>query len=256
MICLSKNFSDTYINLFARGAQLKTVSSAPHVITDDILMRGITKKKVMDKIIAHGHNYYYMDSGYFGNYPYEFNPYGYKLYFRIVKNNLQHSTILDKPDDRWKKLNLKIENRKKGDHILIVTPSEKPCKYYQINKKQWLTETIDTLKKYTDRKIKIREKPSRLQRLKNTIFNDLNNAHAMVTFNSIAAVESVLYGVPAFTTVDTAADPVSDKDLSKIENPSFQDTDKIYKWACHLAYGQYHVDEFKTGKAYKLLTEQ
>jgi len=81
----------------------------------------------------------------------------------------------------------------------------------------------------------------------------LDNCHALVTYQSIAAVESVLYGVPAFTLAPTAADPVCDKDLSLIENPTKQDEHKIYKWACHLAYGQFHNDELRDGRAYKIL---
>jgi hypothetical protein len=81
----------------------------------------------------------------------------------------------------------------------------------------------------------------------------LDNCHALVTYQSIAAVESVLYGVPAFTLAPTAADPVCDKDLSLLENPTLQDKDKIYRWACHLAYGQFHIDEFKNGTAYRIL---
>ena len=53
----------------------------------------------------------------------------------------------------------------------------------------------------------------------------------------------------------TAADPVCDKDLSLIENPTVQDKDKIYKWACHLAYGQFHINEMKTGEAWRMLNE-
>jgi hypothetical protein len=78
----------------------------------------------------------------------------------------------------------------------------------------------------------------------------------MVTYQSIAAVESVMYGVPAFTLAPTAADPVANKDLSNIENPQWSDTDTIYKWACHLAYGQFHVNELKNGDAYRMLKNE
>ena len=125
--------------------------------------------------------------------------------------------------------------------------------FYGIDKDRWIADTIAQIKLYTDRPIVVRDKAPRPQRITRTIFEDLNNCHAMVTYQSIAAIESVLYGVPAFTLAPTAADPVCDKDISLIENPTLQDMDKIYKWACHLAYGQFHIDELKNGNAYRIL---
>jgi hypothetical protein len=194
-----------------------------------------------------------MDSGYVGNYKSTSNPHGWKLWHRIVKNDVQHSKIVDRPDDRWCRLDYPILKRKSGTHILLVTPSEKPCKFYGIDRDTWVAETVAEIKRHTDRPVVVRDKAVRQQRINNSIFEDLNNCHALVTYQSIAAVESVLYGVPAFTLAPTAADPVCDKDLSLVENPTMQDKDKIYKWACHLAYGQYHIDEFKDGSAYRML---
>ena len=83
----------------------------------------------------------------------------------------------------------------------------------------------------------------------------LKDCHALVTFQSIAAVEAVMHGVPAFTTAPTAADPVCDKDLSLLESPTVQDNMKIWNWACHLAYGQFHIEELRNGTAYRILNE-
>jgi hypothetical protein len=178
------------------------------------------------------------------------------VWHRIVKNNVQHSDITERSDDRWKRLDYLIEKRKQGKHILLVTPSEKPCKFYGVDKTLWVEQTVSLLKKYTDRPIVIRDKAPRQQRITKTIFDDLKDCHALVTYQSIAAVESVLYGVPAFTAAPTAADPVCDKDLSLIETPTVQDEHKIYKWACHLAYGQFHNDELKNGTAYRILMNE
>lgn len=252
LICLNKN--DHFIRQFAQGSNLPLQDL--DVIPDDpIIFRGILKKELIKERLATGKTFYYMDSGYVGNYPYSENPEGKKLYFRIVKNGLQHDKIIDRPDDRWRKLKFPIEPWKSGDHILLVLPSEKPCKFYDIDLDSWITETINTLKTYTDRPIKIRHKQPRNNRLQHTIYEDLNGAHAMVTFNSIAAVESVLYGIPAFTLAPTAADPVCDKELSLIETPTQYSDEKRYRWACHIAYGQYHIREIKSGKAYEMLNE-
>ena len=253
MICLSKNKTDEYINMFALGANLPIFDYNSYPANQDILIRSMGKRKLIRECWENNRTFYYMDSGYVGNYKSKLNPYGWKVWHRIVKNDIQHSDIIERPDDRWKRLDYPIEKRKQGKHILLVTPSEKPCKFYGIDKDIWVKDTIAEIKKYTDRPIIIRDKAPRQQRITRTIFEDLENCHALVTYQSIAAVESVLYGVPAFTLAPTAADSVCDKDLSLIESPTQQDEDKIYNWACHLAYGQFHNDELKNGTAYRIL---
>ena len=255
MICLSKNKTDEYINMFARGARLPIYDYNEYPDNKDILIRSMGKRKLIKECWKNNKTFYYMDSGYIGNYKSRSNPDGWKHWHRIVKNDIQHSVIIDRPDDRWKRLDYPIEKRKRGKHILLVTPSEKPCKFYGIDKDIWVQDTIAQIKKYTDRRIVVRDKAPRHTRITDTIFKDLKKCHAVVTYQSIAAVESVLFGIPVFTLAPTAADPVCDKDLSLIETPTIQDQDKIYKWACHLAYGQFHIEEMKDGTAYQLLKE-
>ena len=242
--------------MFAQGAGLAIQDYNTDFGGSPILIRSMGKRKLIRWCWENRHTFYYMDSGYIGNYKSVSNPHGWKLWHRIVKNNVQHCEIVDRPDDRWRKLNYTIEKRKQGKHILLVTPSEKPCKFYGIDRNSWVEETVAEIQKHTDRPIVIRDKAPRQQRVSKTIFEDLDNCHALVTYQSIAAVESVLYGVPAFTLAPTAADPVCDKDLSRIDTPTVQDSDKIYKWACHLAYGQFHVDEMKDGTAYRILIDE
>jgi hypothetical protein len=255
MICLSKNKSDEYIERFAKGANLPIYDYDNYPLDGPLLIRSMGKKKLIHWCWKNNYDFYYMDSGYVGNYKCKTNPRGWKVWHRIVRNDVQHSSIIERPDDRWRKLDYKIYNRKQGSHILLVTPSEKPCKFYGIDLESWKKETIEEIKKYTDRPIIIREKTDRPTRLSKTIFQDLENCHAVVTYQSIAAVESVLHGVPAFTLAPTAADPVCDKDLSNIENPLWEDLDTRTKWAHHLAYGQYHNHELESGKAYRMLIE-
>jgi hypothetical protein len=77
-----------------------------------------------------------------------------------------------------------------------------------------------------------------------------------VTYNSVAATESIFYGIPAFTLAPSnAASPVSKQDLSQIDTPYYPDKDKVYQWACHLAYGQFHVNEMKDGSAWRILND-
>jgi hypothetical protein len=142
-------------------------------------------------------------------------------------------------------------------NILIVAPDEKPCSFYGTTLKDWMRLTVDTLKQHTDRPIVIRERPaSRWQRKTQRPEDWLADTHAVVTFNSSAASECILAGVPVFVTAPcNAALPVSNINLDNIETPWFPSDDERHAWACHLAYGQFHIKELADGSATRILKE-
>jgi hypothetical protein len=261
MIFLSKDGEDEYVNTFARGCNASITSTEDFVYensTDPIVLRGILKHKIMKRCWEDGRDFYYIDTGYFGNEKTASNPNGWKLWHRIVKNNLQHGEIIPRPDDRFRGFNKKIAPWKKtGRKILIAAPDEKPCKFYGVTKDEWVAQTVATIKQYTDRPVIVRERAAkRIDRIvTDTLQSALNDdVYALVTFNSNAATEAIFHGIPAFTLASTnAASPVARQDLSQIENPYYPDQDKLYAWACHLAYGQFHVKELKNGRAWEML---
>ena len=262
-IFLSKDGKDEYINKFAMGCDGRIINTDDFVFednTDPIVLRGILKHKIMKRCWFEGRDFYFMDTGYMGNHRSALNPLGWKFYHRIVKNDLQHSKIIPRPNDRLDRLGIKIKPfRKGGRKILIAKPDEKPMKFYDQDLDAWMEETINTIKKYTDRPIVIRERvKSRTDRIiTNTLQEALeDDVHCLVTFNSNSATESVMLGIPAFTLAPChAASPVTSQDLSRIENPYYPDADKVYQWACHLAYGQFHVRELQDGTAWRILNE-
>ena len=113
------------------------------------------------------------------------------------------------------------------------------------------------IKKYTDRPVVVRERaPQRIDRIKTSTLQEAldDDVFALVTFNSVAATEAIFHGIPAFTPAPAnAASPVSLQDITKINEPYYPDSDKLYAWACHLAYGQFHVSELRSGKAMEIL---
>jgi hypothetical protein len=262
-IFLSNNGRDEYVNMFAAGSGGKVTSTENFTYNDSsepIVLRGILKHKIMKQCWQDSRDFYYVDTGYLGNQISSNNPSGWKLYHRIVKNNLQHTEIVPRPGDRLDKLKIDIAKKKKtGSKILIAAPDEKPCKFYGIEKDQWIADTVAEIKRYTDRPIEIRDRAkSRLDRvIHNTLKQALDvDVHVLVTYNSVAATEAVLYGVPAITLAPAnAAQPVCSQTLSNIDTPYYPDHDKLYSWACHLAYGQYHISELKNGQAYRMLLD-
>lgn len=231
-------------------------------IQTPILIRGISNYIIGKHAREIGNDYYFIETGYLGNYYSENNQSGRKNFHRIVKNSMQHSTIMDVPDDRWKSLvdyDPKLEYtgwKKKGSKILIVLSTEKPFKAFGEDKDIWIENVISTLSQHTDREIVFREKTARNDRSSNTIYNAFDDdIYAVVTYNSIAAVEAIQYGIPSFSLAPTAADPVGNKDLTKIESPNMPDEDIIQKWLHSLAYSQFNLEEIITGKAWELVLE-
>src|SRR6056300_1039555 len=139
--------------MFAKGAGLRIEDYDYNFGKSPVLIRSMGKRKLIKWCWENNHTFYYMDSGYVGNYRSEKNPYGWKLWHRIVKNDVQHNKIISRSDDRWKQLSHIIHKRKQGKHILLVTPSEKPCKFYGIDRNTWVEQTINTIAQYTDRPI-------------------------------------------------------------------------------------------------------
>lgn len=262
-IFLSKEHSDEYVNMFAEGCRTRTTDTNTFKYDSSknpLVIRGILKKKFMLQCWKDNRDFYYMDTGYFGNEVTKSNPNGWKYWHRIVKNDLQHGKIISRPSDRFKQFGKSINPWKKhGRKILLAVPDEKPCKFYGIDLHDWIRDTTNEIRKHTDRPIEIRKRdPLRTNRIiSDTLEQALNNdVFALVTFNSVAAVESIFHGIPSFTLAPAnAASPVSLQDLSKIENPFYPDHDLRYQWACHLAYGQFHISELKSGKAKEMLEE-
>lgn len=240
----------------------KFKTEANNICKEPVLLRGISSGKIIDEVRRRGQDYYFIETGYLGNYRCDNNRTGRKIYHRIVKNNMQHDTIMDVPDDRWNDLvkfnpNLEYHGWKNnGSKILVVLSTEKPFQYYGENRDKWLKNVVNTLKKHTDREIVFREKASRGERTNNTIYDALDDdIYALVTYNSVAAVEAIQHGIPAFALAPTAADPVGNKDLTQIENPNKPPEEVIQKWLNSIAYSQFSLNEIITGDAWKMVLE-
>ena len=254
-IFLSKGGQDRYINMFASGSQ-GTVTNTDDFDYDrsqsPIVLRGILKHKIMQRCWQDRRPFYYMDSGYFGNAR-------WKRWHRVVPNDLQHGDIVTRPADRLAKLRIRWQERRHGRQIIVAAPDEKPCRFYGVDQQTWIADTVAQLKTYTDRPVIVRQRAA--HRIDRVLHDPLmrvleQDVHALVTFNSVAAIESIMCGVPAFVLAPAhAAKPVANTDLRQIETPYWPDKDKLHAWACHLAYGQFHIDELRDGTAYRILNE-
>jgi len=221
-----------------------------------LVLRGIMKHKIIKRCWQDKRWFWYMDSGYMGNRVGTDNPGGWKHWHRVVPNDLQHGTVLSRPSDRFDRLRIKIKLRQRGRDILIVTPDDKPCAFYGVDRSQWLSETVTKIQQLTDHPVVIRERSQDRSSRKTNDLASPKNVHAVVTFNSVAATEAILAGVPAYVLAPSnAAIPVANTDLSSIHEPWFPEPEQVHAWANHLAYGQFHIQELEDGTARRILEQ-
>ena len=198
------------------------------------------------EILKKVNNFYYMDHGYFRQSQRNFNNKKTSVidldgYFRIVHNNYWHDGLGNCKSDRLKKLNLEFENiNMKGDYIILSEPSDIMKKLF--DEKNWIEKTKIVLKKYTDRKLIIHNKFSKIP-----LDVLLKDAWAFVSFQSTAGLKAMVKGVPAYFTDKTLSN------IGKIEDVEKHTID--YNIFNNLAYGQWNLDEIKSGEAWEYLSE-
>jgi hypothetical protein len=148
--------------------------------------------------------------------------------------------------------------RKNGDDILIATPSKESFVFYDYKLDEWLETTIQTIKKHSDRKIIIRDKKDKGDRIGNdNIYNQFmsGNFFTLVTASSIAATEAIGYGIPVFSTEPHVSSALCSNDLSMIETPYYPIRNKVKRFFEWMAYCQYTKDEIIDGTAYSMVEE-
>mgnify|MGYP000495107779 CR=1 FL=1 len=239
----------------SNGKLINRVQLETMDISKPVIIRGNSKSKVnaINTCIDRGLNWYNIDTGYLGNG-------NLKHYHRISKGAYQNiEPVIDRPSDRLDKIKFKLYKRRSGgNRILLCPPSQKVMSIYGLTVDDWLESTIPKIKKYSNREIVIRIKEqNRKQRVASdpiqSAFDD--DIFCVVTFNSIAALEAVMYGLPAFTLGPNAAEPLCNTDLKDIENPYFPNQEEVLQVLRHLSYCQFTEAEFKDGTAWRILNE-
>jgi lipopolysaccharide biosynthesis glycosyltransferase len=216
-----------------------------------IAFRGITKRHIVDWCQENNRDFYFIDTGYYGNAK-------SKNWHRVTKNNLQYcGELRDVPADRYIKAHGYTKKFTPGGKILLCPPSDKAMSFYGEDLDTWMETTLAEIKKYTDREIVVRLKKSRKERVyEDTIQQALqDDVHCLVTYNSIAAIEALMEGKPAFVLGQNAASPLCLNDLSRLENPLYPSQDEVMYLLSNLAYHMFTQSELQNGEAWRLIQE-
>jgi hypothetical protein len=177
-------------------------------------------------------------------------------------------------DDRHRLLGLSLKPwRTSGEFILIAGQHDKSLQWQGMpSMSQWLMNTIDTIRTYTNRPILFRPHPRcPLPNIENEFKNvyrqqpvqlpnsyddfdmQFDNIWATVSWSSNPGIHSVINGVPAFTGPDSLAFDVTEQNLRSIETPLYCDRTQ---WLNDYAYTEWTIEEISKGIPHKHLTSK
>lgn len=242
-----------------------------HSPSDIAVVFGVRKKAVpysnyrgdvIDRQKANGKRTIVLETGYINRGDEENNHYA--VGFDGLNGRADFNNY-DSPSDRWEKLGVKLKPWKQGSKIVVCGQIPWDAAVDHTDHVKWLRETILSIHERTEREIVFRPHPkfrnpeliSAVDVAKvcehsfRPILEDLQDAWAVVTFNSNSGVEAAIEGIPVF--VDDAgsmAFPVANRNLLYIDNPKKPEREQ---WAHNLAYTQWTLDEMRSGEAWNHL---
>jgi hypothetical protein len=177
-------------------------------------------------------------------------------YWRMSYNSFQQDKLLDVPSDRlaiFKDFDIKPWN-KKGSYIIILAPNLHPVNYYSnCDIEEWVQDVKVKLLSLTDRKVFVRYKDNKKIRSYDPLVKYLDDCYAVISLQSIGAVESIANGVPVINLAPSCLDGLYKSDLNNIENLEYPEN--RHEWFKSLSYSQFTWEEMQTGKALALIKQ-
>lgn len=177
--------------------------------------------------------------------------------------------------DKWREIsgNLKVDLREPqtnaNGHILVCMQRDGGFAMKSLDPMQWTLSKIDEIRRYTNRRIKIRPHPGAynmkdflpykqlwkkrevevLHPEQSRLIDNLQGAHSAVFFNSSASVAAVCEGIPIFVDDQSCVSyDVANTDVSTIEAPGTFDREQ---WLWNLAAAHWSDYEGRTGQIWK-----
>ncbi len=290
-----KNRTDPYIAACAQGIVDCEYTRTERLDFDKdkspCIFRGLGKSPLIHKCIEKNIDFYYIDTGYFGNFH-------TKKWHRISKNNLQtlnhisgseiykklfgltwgvkykkdptkamprtfhhkEQHIFDQRFDHMGlgfRANQEYVRRARTNRILLVPPSQKVFNHFGGDAGEWTEKFLKESKKYTNREIVLRPKPSRGDRQNFSLQDQLikENFDSLITFNSIASIEAIVKGFPATTLGPNAGAYLSNTDIKNIDNPKYPKQGSIVEHMFYLSLCQFTSEEMASGWAFKVINQ-
>jgi hypothetical protein len=230
---LGRPHRDSVLEAFAKGCGAEFAKSEDGLKDGPAVIMGFDQNadNLVMQCMKEGREFYHIDHAYFDR--------GYEGgNFRVVKNGIHQNRLKVAPPS-----SRKIKDWQDGEIVIIIPPPPKIAKVFGL--KDWVDETVATVRKHTDRQIMVKQKQTFLP-----LEFWLEKAHCLVSFASVADVEAVMNGVPVFVSKHSPAASVGEFDFSKIEEPIKPNRQL---WLDTLSYSQFHISQMSSGEAWRAL---
>lgn len=181
--------------------------------------------------------------------------------------------VEDCPPDRFEALGYPIEPwRQNGSHVVICGSTEPDHRMNGSNINAWGQETVDLVRKYTDRALIFRPHPADRNKTpqikgaewsRRPLKEDLEDAWCTVCEISTVEIEAILSGIPNISlhpwsfaremsgkigeVENTSLPEDYVRRIGGIENPYMPRDDHRQKWANNLGYWQWTREEMRQG---------
>jgi hypothetical protein len=187
-----------------------------------------------------GLEWWEVDRGYFGAKHFD-------GYYRISLGDMQAKYVkMDLPEGRMRKMPFELlNNMPRGRQVLLCPPTEPVEVFYGMTPGKWLEDMREEIPKYTDRRIKVRDKRTASTPLE----LDLDDAWCVVTFNSSVGIDAALREIPVISSEHSVLHKWAINDISCIEKGLVRgDRIELLKF---LSYCQFTLEEFRSGYAWE-----
>lgn len=185
--------------------------------------------------------------------------------WRISVNNINNLGYFGNESDldqnRINRFGIQLQQFQKNrkNEILIAAQHESSLQWQeQPPMVEWINQTVNKIKQYSDRNIVVRPHPRSFLRgivnsaniqmpkkMENT-YDDFDidyNFHCVVNFNSGPAVQAAIRGIPVLCDQSSLASPVSFS-IEQIESPVIPDREEWFLKLCHT---EWFIDEIIQG---------
>lgn len=225
-------------------------------------------KTIRDAYVAAGKRFLMFDKAFIRV------PGGSNAYFRVTIDGPSPNPGLMRslrPLTRLQALRVELQPRvtsvKPDSTVIYAGSSQKYCDWHGLgDANDYAESVIRACRKWTGRrKILYRPKPTwpgfreipgtTLAR-EGALTDLLGTCHVLVTHGSSAAVDAIVYGVPAITLGDCAASPVAGHHPAFCKVPIWPSDHNREHWLANLAWWQWTVDEMASGQAWEFLKRE